>query len=120
MEKRTHWYAYVLVLIVGTLAPIYLSSLLRTEIGSEFVRTLVYWLAYLLLAVMPGALWKNVGWRWGMWLSFPVLLLCVMSLGFAGGFAHLGKDILIMAGVVIASCLGAHIGANVLRQSRKS
>lgn len=121
MEKQPRWYAYALVIIVGTLAPIYLSSLIHTANPSEFAKmVVVYWLAYLLLAIVPGVLWENVGWRWGIWLSSPLLLLFIMSIGFAGGFAHLGRDILTLAGAIIASCLGAYIGANVLRQNRKS
>ncbi|MCP9494695.1 MAG: hypothetical protein MSG64_09595 [Pyrinomonadaceae bacterium MAG19_C2-C3] len=121
MENRTRWYAYATVIILGTLAPICLSSLIRTENRYDFAKMLVvYWFAYLLLAIVPGVLWRNVGWRWGIWLSSPLLLLSLMSLGFAGGIAHLGKDVLVLAGAVIASCLGAYIGANVLRQSRRS
>jgi peptidoglycan/LPS O-acetylase OafA/YrhL len=79
-------------------------------------------LFYLLGGGIFGFLFPFKSWRWGLWISAPMLAILGLSLLFAGQLqVFIKNDLPILLLVVLSSCLGSFIAAyfkSRLRDSR--
>jgi hypothetical protein len=74
---------------------------------------------YLSSGILFGFLWPTMQWRWGLWISGPMVLLLGLSLIFAGFFdSFLKNDLPILITGVVAACAGAWAGTLLKRLVR--
>ena len=67
-------------------------------------------LIYLVGGGLFGFLSPKESWRWGLWIVGPMVVLLVLSVGFAGQLEmFLKKDLPILLLALISACLGSFL-----------
>ncbi len=67
-----------------------------------------------------GFLWPKESWRWGIWITGPMIVLTVLSVLFAGQVEmFLEKDLPILLLAIIATCLGSFLFAEFKNRRTK-
>jgi fucose permease len=123
MRRKTKWYSYLIVFILGILALILaltLSSLFDMMVSEGVVITLVIFVVvYGITGLAAGVLWPCTSWKWGLLLALPLMLVLFLSLSFAGQFMiFLKKDLPLVVSSLLFSCLGAYIGNLIVRKKQ--
>jgi hypothetical protein len=116
-------YSYVLAILSGVLA---FAALAMTQRGKKLSHSpelsdivlsglkvlIVVGGTYAFLGALFGYLWPAGRWRWGGWVSAPLLLLLAWALLSLNIFALvLGAPVYAL--IVLLACAGAHLAANV-------
>lgn len=105
--------------VIGGVAAV-LSGIGATFAGPELVwpeasvLASAAWLAtlHLLPAAVLGSVWPRPSWAWGIWVSLPLVILLVLSLGFAGHLRiFVRHDLLPLVAAVGGALLGGWTGA---------
>jgi len=74
---------------------------------------------YLISGILFGFLWSTLSWRWGLWISGPMVLLLGMSGVFSGYFeSFLKNDVPVLILGVVAACVGGWVGTWLRRRMR--
>ena len=104
-------YAYAIAIFLGLLvasAPANLPLESPSFTTVLLISTAIFSVAGLLL----GVLWPGGGWRWGLWVVAPGLLLVTIGLISSGQFASfIGDDVPFLAFGLVGACLGGVMGA---------
>jgi hypothetical protein len=59
-----------------------------------------------------GYVWPKKSWRWGLWISSPIIILIGLSVAFSGNVtAFLKHDLPVIFISLLAACSGSVIGA---------
>ena len=113
MSKQSPRYAYVITLGFGILAIII--SIMLTSIEMSFFQSILRNAAiYLFFGIVVGLLWPIGSWKWGLWLSIPIVFLIGLSVLFAGYVGvFLQKDLPVLITIVITGCLGGLVGSRL-------
>lgn len=110
---RQPLYAYVVALFLGLVAaaaPANLPLASSSFAAALLISTAIFGVVGLLLA----ALWPGGGWRWGLWVVAPGMLLVTIGLITSGQFASfLTDDLPFLVSGLVAACLGGFIGARL-------
>ena len=113
MSKQSPRYAYVITLGFGILA--FIISIMLTSIEISFFQSILRNAAiYLFFGIVVGLLWPIGSWKWGLWLSIPIVFLIGLSVLFAGYVGvFLQKDLPVLITIVITGCLGSLVGSRL-------
>ena len=104
-------YVYVLAILYGILA----FSIPAKEPLQLFLSFLLF---YFLGGGLLGFLWPHKSWRWGLWITGPMLAILGLSFLFAGVLkSFFTKDLPQLLLVVASACLGSFISARFKRRS---
>jgi hypothetical protein len=116
MRIQTPPYAYVFTLVFGVLATNI--SINSSRLQSEF--GIFIFFMYIFLGMIVSLLWPHDSWKWGLWLSIPIVSLIGWSVLFVGYISvNLQKDLPVLIAIVLSCCLGGLVGSRlrVLLQS---
>ncbi len=105
MNTAPSKYQYVLAILYGILA----FFIPATEPLQIFLAFLGF---FFLGGILFGFFWPRDSWRWGLWVTCPVLAFLSLSVLFAGDFqSFFNKDLLLLMLVIASACLGGFIAA---------
>ena len=63
---------------------------------------------YFIGAGVMGLFWPYKSWKWGLWMTVPILVLALLSVVFVGGYdAFIKNDLPRLMIIVVAACAGA-------------
>lgn len=67
-------------------------------------------IVYFIGAGIIGLFWPYRSWKWGLWMTVPILVLALLSVFFVGGLdVFIQKDLPRLLMVLVAACLGGVI-----------
>ena len=121
VKRKTQWYSYLIVFILGIFALIaagFISSLLYMIVTGGVVLDLtIFAVVYGVSGLITGVLWSYTSWKWGLLLALPLLFALALSLSFAGQFMiFLKKDLPLVVSSILFGCFGAYIGSLIVRK----
>ena len=65
---------------------------------------------YFICGSLFGYLWPKESWRWGIWITGPMIVLIMLSVLFAGQVEmFLKKDLPLLLLAIISTCLGSFL-----------
>ena len=103
-------YAYAIAIFLGLLAA-FAPANLPLESPSFTTALLVSTAIFGVAGLLLGALWPAGGWRWGLWVVAPGLLLVTIGLISSGEFASFfGDDLPFLAAGLVGACVGGAMG----------
>lgn len=106
-------YAYAIAIFLGLLAA-FAPANLPLESPSFTTALLISTAIFGVAGLLLGALWPGGGWRWGLWVVAPGLLLVTIGLISSGQFASfIGDDLPFLASGLVGACLGGAMGARL-------
>lgn len=92
-------YPYILAIIFGLAIP-FIPEINPFPVILGFV--------YFVTGSLFGFLWPKESWRWGLWITGPMIVLVGLSVLFAGNLEiFLQKDLPILFLGLISTCLGS-------------
>jgi len=117
-SKQSPRYAYVITVGFGILAVII--SMMLSSIEMSFFQSILRSAAiYLFFGTVVGLLWPIGSWKWGLWLSIPIVFLIGLSVLFAGNVGvFLTKDLPVLIAIVTSGGLGGLVGSRLRGTSR--
>jgi hypothetical protein len=101
-EQPPPQYIYALALVLGGVA------LLLPELIPLLSRT---YITFALLGAAFGFVWPSGGWRFGLWLTLPFLILTLLQAMQPGGIDNLITAPLPVGMILIPACVGGYLGA---------
>ena len=119
MSKNAPSYAYSIILGFSILAIIITIILISFE-HSNLQKIILEATIYSFIGLVIGLLWPLGSWRWGLWLSIPIVLLIKLSILFAGNtHIYLEKDLLLLLTIIVSGFLGSLLGLFFRRKKQK-
>lgn len=104
-------FAYVVAVFLGLVAA-FAPANLPVQSSPFYVALLASSGIFALAGLLCGLLWRRPGWRWGVWIVAPGLLLVTLGVISSGDFgSFLGDDLPFVVTGFIGASLGAAIGA---------
>jgi hypothetical protein len=104
-------YPYILAIITGLTVPF-----IPEMKPFLFIHGLIYFFGGSLF----GFLWPKESWRWGIWITGPMIVLIMLSVLFAGQVGmFLKKDLPILLLAIISTCLGSFLLARFKNKRTK-
>jgi len=104
-------YSYILAIILGLAIPF---------IPEMEPFPIILGLIYFICGSLFGFLWPKESWRWGIWITGPMIVLIVLSVLFAGQVEmFLKKDLPILLIAIISTCLGSFLLARFKNRRTK-
>jgi hypothetical protein len=101
-EEPPPQYIYALALVLGG------AALLLPELSPLLSRT---YITFALLGAAFGFVWPAGGWRFGLCLTLPYLILILLQTMQPGGIDNLLSSPLPVALVLVPACVGSYLGA---------
>ena len=119
VSNKSPRYAYVITLGFGILAVII--SMMLSSIEMSFFESILRSVAiYLFFGTVVGLLWPIGSWKWGLWLSIPIVFLIGLSVLFAGNVGiFLKKDLPVLIAIVTSGGHGGLVGSRLRGISRR-
>ena len=106
-------YAYPVAIFLGLLAA-FAPANLPVESASPVTIFLASTAIFFVAGLLLGLIWPSGGWRWGMWVVAPGLLLVTIGLITSGEFASFfGDDLPYLVLGLAGACLGGRMGARL-------
>ncbi len=103
MRSKTPKYAYILAILLGLFV-----LFLAAPHGFALIPAIVFLISGLLF----GFIWPVKSWKWGLWITGPLVLFITLSVLFAGRLDVFFKyDLPIVLLAVSMACLGSFISA---------
>jgi len=119
MSEQSPRYAYAITLGFGILA--FIISIKLTSIEMSLFQSILRHVAiYLFFGIVVGLLWPMVAWKWGLWLSIPIVFLIGLSVLFAGNVViFLQKDLPVLTAIVTSGSIGGLLGSRLRGKSHR-
>ncbi len=105
-------YSYILAIILGMFAFV---------IGAMGPGLIGVFIIFLLTGSLFGFFWPYESWRWGLWISGPLVALLGLSVIFAGNLnSFVQNDLPILLLAISAACLGSFVTAHFKGKQSKA
>ena len=110
MSKNAPSYAYSIIFGFAILALIITTLLISFE-HLNLQKIILEATIYSFVGFSVGLLWPLGSWRWGLWLSIPIVSLIKLSILFAGNTnIYWEKDLLLLLTIIASGFLGGLLG----------
>ena len=105
-------YPYILAVVLGLAVPI---------IPEIKAFPIILGLVYFSIGSLFGFLWPKESWRWGLWITGPMIVLVALSVLFAGQLdVFLKKDLPLLLLGFISTSLGSLLSAWIKNNRKKA
>ncbi len=103
-------YPYLLALLYGVI-PFFISDLVSQPFSLGIF--------YLLGGMLFGLIWPGASWRWGLWITGPMIAFLFLSVVFAGQLeVFFKKDLPLLLLSIAVACVGSFVAAWFKRRRR--